>query len=154
MSAKLNERLAIVATIDPGAMSTSGATTSTTSATSDVIDMDVFNKVMWIINTNTVAANSGIDFTVYSGTASGTVTTTVKAMTRLVAADDDKQAIVEVDAEKLGDKHRYIKGVITVLPTSGSTATATVNVIALGGDCRFWPASNYDLATVKQIENA
>ena len=116
--------------------------------------MDVFNKVMFIINTNTVAANSGIDFKVYEGSVSGTVTTSLKSMTRLVAADDDKQAIVEVDAEKLGDKMRYIKGVLTVLPTTGSTATATVNVIALGGECRFGPASNYDLATVKQIENA
>jgi hypothetical protein len=154
MNSKLYEQLAIVATVDPVKLSTSGGTASTTSATSDVVDMDVFERVMWILKTNTVAANSGVAMTVYSGTATGTVTTTVKAMTSLVAADDDKQAIVEIDNRDLALGHRYIKAVITVAPTAGTAASATVDLVGLAGGCKYGPANNYDLASVKQIESS
>ena len=154
MSSKLNERLAIVASIDPQTLSTSGGTASTTAKTTDVIDADMFKRVLFIVQAGTIAANSAVDFTVYSGTATGTVTTSVKSITNLLNAADGDFALVEVDAEKLGDKHRYLKGVLTVSPASGTAATAAVSVVALGGDSRFKPASNYDLADVVQILNA
>jgi hypothetical protein len=108
--------------------------------------MKEFDRVMFVLQTGTCAAAT--DFTVLSGTASGTVSTNVTSITQLAATDDNVQAIVEVDASALGDSHRYIKGQIK---TGGSNQFSCV---ALGGRARYHPASDGDLASVSEIVNA
>lgn len=153
-----HQELAIVGTVDPGQMKTSGATTSTTSAWTDAVDMDVFEKAIFIVQTNTVAASSGVTLTVYAdaSSATGGMTSAIATSTTLVNANDDSQVWVEVDSEDIDpdSRHRYVRGKLVVAPTAGSTATATVSVLALAGRCRYHPASAYDLATVAQITNS
>ena len=158
MSEWLHQQLAVVGTIDPGEMKTSGATSSTTSAWTDAIDMDVFGEAMFILNVNTIAASSGVTLTVYSdaATATGGMTSAVATSTTLVNADDDKQVVICVSTEDMNPdgRDRYLRGKLVVAPTTSSTATATVNVLVLGGKCAYGPASDYDLATVAQITNS
>jgi len=153
-----HQELAIVGTIDPATMSTSGGTASTTSAWTDAIDMDVFEKAIFIVQTNTVAASSGVTLTVYADDASATggMTAAVATSTTLVNANDDSQVWVEVDTEDMNpdNRHRYLRGKLVVAPTAGTSATATVSAVVLAGRCRYHPASQYDLATVAQITNS
>ena len=93
MSSNLTEQLAILATIDP-------ADAATGTSTSDVIDMKYWGKVLWIIAGGTVASTGTIDFTVNSGTATGTVTTSVTDITQLTETDDNKQVLVEINDEE------------------------------------------------------
>ena len=153
-----HQELAIVGTIDPAVMSTSGGTASTTSAWTDAVDMDVFEKAIFIVQTNTVAASSGVTLTVYADAASATggMTTAVATSTTLLNANDDSQVWVEVDTEDINpdERHRYVRGKLVIAPTAGTAATATVSLVALAGRCRYHPASQYDLATVAQITNS
>ena len=153
-----HQKMAIVGTIDSAKMSTSGGTASTTSAWTDAIDMDVFERAIFIVHTNTVAASSGVTLTVYSDDASATggMTNAVATSTTLLNANDDSQVWVEVDTEdfNVDGRHRYCRGKLVIAPTAGTSATATVGVIVLGANCRYHPASAYDLATVAQITNS
>jgi len=151
----LHQELAIVGTIDPAVMSTSGATTSTTNAWTDAVDMDVFEKAVFIVLTNTIAASSGVTLTVYSDGASATggMTSAIATSTTLLAADSDDQQWIEIDTEDMNPdiRDRYVRAQLVVAPTAGTSATATVAVVALAGRCRYQPASDYDLATVTGI---
>lgn len=138
---RFSEKYAIVGTIDP-----TGDATGT--STTDVIDLFDADEVVFLLMTETVAATGTVDFTVYSGTATGTVTTSVTAITQLTAADDDKQVIVEVDARSLTDGHRYVKGVL-----AQGTANSECAVIALARQT-YRPANEHDLATVDEIVSA
>jgi hypothetical protein len=135
---KLNEQLAVVATIDPS--------TSTTTTTTDVIDMSRYDRVLFIVSIGTVAGTT--DFLVQSGTATGTVTTSVVSMVQWSATADNQQALIEVDASALGERHRYITGQIK---TGGANL---FSVVALGARARYKPASDDDLASVTQIVDA
>jgi hypothetical protein len=149
-----DEANAIVATIDPQQLSTSGATTSTVAATTDVIDMKDFQEVSFVMKSGTITAG-GAQLTIYSGSASGTVTTTVKAGTRIVEASDNDQQVLSVKAADLTSGHRYIVGILVVSPTAPATsATGLYDVTAIGSKPRFHPASDNDLASVIQIERA
>lgn len=156
MSENFSERYALVATIDPAKMSTSGGTGSTTSAWTDAIDMDVFNEVVFILSVNTIAASSGVSFVVYSDAASATggMTASITSITQLTNADDDKQVIVVVDSEKLASRDgrdRYVRGKLTVAPTTSTKGTATVACVALAGKPRWHSAAQFDLSTVDEI---
>jgi len=153
-----HQKMAIVGTIDPAVMSTSGGTASTTSAWTDAVDMDVFEKAIFIVQTNTVAASSGVTLTVYADGASATggMTVAIATSTTLVNANDDSQIWVEIDSEDMDvdGRDRYVRGKLVVGPTAGTKGTATVSCVVLGANTRFRPASDYDLATVAQITNS
>lgn len=153
-----HQKLAIVGTIDPAKMSTSGATSSTTAAWTDAVDMEVFEKAIFIVQTNTVAASSGVTLTVYADSASATggMTSAIATSTTLKNANDDSQVWVEVDTEDMNvdGRDRYVRGKLVVAPTTGTKGTATVSCVVLGANPYYRPASAYDLATVVQITNS
>ena len=149
---RLNEQLAIVATIDPDAY-TVGATT-TAAVLSDVIDMDVYHRVMFILQTGILPAQSAINFNVLQGTATGTVTTALAAITALAPGDDDVQVVVEIEGQDVADGFRYIVGQLITENTGGGTITLDVSMVALGDTARYKPASDGDLASVDEIVNA
>jgi len=137
---RFSEEWAIVATIDP-----TGDATGT--STTDTIDMKEVHEVVFIIMTETVAATGTVDFTVNSGDATATITTSVTAITQLTASDDDKQVVVGVRADSLTSGHRYVAGVL-----EQGTANSEVAVVALAKR-RYNPANEHDLATVAEIIN-
>jgi len=135
---RFTEKYALVATIDP----TGDATGTSTTDTIDCIDV---NEIVFVVMTETVAASGTVDFTVNSGTATGTITTSVTAITQLVAADDNKQVLVSVLADNLGAGHRYVAGVL-----AQGTANSECAVVAFAKQ-KYRPANEHDLATVDEI---
>jgi hypothetical protein len=140
MTRNFSDELAVVATIDPVAAATG-------TSTSDVIDLKLWGEVTFILQTGTMVTASTVDFTVNSGTASGTVTTSVTDTTQITAvAGTGKQAIVTVDDSKVSG--RYING---VLKLGGGNSIASVIALAKRG--RYNPAYDNDLASVSEIVN-
>jgi len=141
---RLSERLAVVATIDPDAYGTG-------TQESDVIDMKNRNRVLFIVQAGTLGSSATLDFQVHGcATSNGTYALiTGKAITQLTEAgtDSDKQAMVEVTAEEVAAAgYRYIKGLLVV-----GTATSDAGAIALAGDLAYYPAADYDLASMDEI---
>lgn len=140
---RLSERLFVVATIDPDAYGT-GAQTS------DVIDMSLHRRVLFVVMAGTLASTATLDFLVKGDTASnGSFTTTItgKSITQLTEAgtDSDKQALLEVTAEEVAAQgFRYIRGTMTL-----TTAGGDAGVVALAGDARYQPLT--DLTSVDEI---
>lgn len=135
---RFHEKYALVATIDP-----TGDATGT--STSDTIDMIDVSEVVFVLMTETVAATGTVDLTVQSGTATGTITTSVTAITQLTAADDDKQVIVSVLADALGEGHRYVNAKL-----EQGTANSECAVVAFAKQ-KYAPANEHDLASVDEI---
>lgn len=137
-----SEKCAVVGTVDPDVL------TATTHDT-DVIDMSLFEEVMFVVMAGTLGSSATFDFDVVSDSASGgSYTNTVKSITQLTDAgsDSDKQVVVNVRAEDLPDGDRYIKGTVTV-----ATASSDGGVVAIGLNPRYGPASDNDLASVDEI---
>lgn len=146
MNAYLSEELAVVATIDPDAYGTG-------TQTSDWIDLSKFGEVLFIVQAGDIASTGKVDFQVHeatNGSGANAQLLTGKSITQLTQAgtDSDKQALVGVRAEELSAGYRYVAGKL-VLTTAGADAA----VIALAGDARYKPASDYDLASVDEIVN-
>ena len=145
-----HQKMAIVGTVDPQA--------STTAATlwTDAIDMQYFERAIFIVQTNTVAANTTLTLTVYSdgATATGGMTNAVATSTALTNANDDSQIWVEVDTEdfNVDGRDRYCRGALVIAGTAGTVDF--LSGIVLATNCRYHPASDYDLATVAQITNS
>lgn len=138
---RLSEQLAVVATIDPQSISSS--------ANTDVIDMQRFNRVLFILLTGTISSTGTVDFDVYKGaTNSPSTKMTGKSITQLTQAGSgsDSQVVIEVTAEELGPGYRYIKGTWT-----RGTANALGAVVVLGDCDRYGPASDHDLSSVAEI---
>lgn len=144
MSNFLSEELAVVATIDPGAL------LDNTTATSDWVAVKNFKKIMFVVAIG--ATDTTVDAIIQEAVdGSGTTPTTVtgKAATQLSAAyGDNKQVILEVDASELLSTTSHVACKITV--GDGSTG-AYVAVVGLGGRARHEPASDFDLSSVVQI---
>lgn len=144
-----HQKMAIVGAIDPK------TTSSAETVWFDAVDCDVFERVIFIVQTNTVAANTTLTLTVYSDDASATggMTNAIATSTSLTNGNDDTQIWVEVDTEDfdVDSRHRYCRAKVVV---AGSGSTATYSGIALGANCRYHPASAYDLATVAQVTNS
>jgi len=142
---RLSERLAVVATIDPDAYTT-GAQNS------DIIDMHLHRRVMFIVMSGDLGSSATLNFKVQGSAASNMgspADLTGKVITALTQAgtDGDKQSIVEVTAEEVATQgFRYIRGIMTV-----GVATSDAGMIAIAGNTRYQPANEYDLATVDEI---
>ena len=144
-----HQKMAIVGTIDPQTSGTAGTVWT------DAIDMDVFERAIFIVQSNTIAANTTLTLTVYSddATATGGMTNAVATATALTNANDDNQLWLEVDTEDfdVDNRHRYCRGALVI---AGAGGTATFSAVVLGANCRYHPASDYDLATVDSIGNS
>jgi hypothetical protein len=145
-----HQKMAIVATVDPTASTTAGTYWT------DAVDCDVFERVIFIVQTNTVAANTTLTLTVYSDDASATggMTNAVATSSALTNADDDSQIWIEVDTEdfNVDGRHRYCRGKLVVGGTAGTIDH--LSCVVLGANTRYHPASDYDLATVAEIANS
>jgi len=153
-----NQELALVATIDPVAMTATGSATATAGLWTDPVDMDVFEKCIFIVQAGLIANSSALTFTVYSDPLSATtaMATAVATATALLTADDGEQQILEIDTEDMNPdaRDRYLRGHMVLSCPTGSSASAVVGVVALAGHCRYHPASNYDLASVTEISTS
>lgn len=145
---KLSEGLALVSVTDP-------ASVGVGTVDSDVIDMRVFRRVIWVLAAGVLGAGSTIQLILYANTANsasgGTAITgkTLTATTFSGTADNNTQAIIEVTAEEVAaalPDARYLYGEITV-----GTAASLLCCVALGDAARYCPASDYDLASVSEI---
>lgn len=143
---KLSEKLAVVSVIDPDAYGT-GAVTG------DWVDMRIFNRCMFIFTAGDLGASATVDGKIQEATDSsgtGAQDITGKAITQLTKAgtDDNKQAIIEVDAGDLSAGFTHVAPVLTV-----GAAACDAGVIGLAGVPRYHPASDDDLASVDEIVN-
>lgn len=144
-NSNLSERLAVVSCIDPDAYGTG-------TQQGDIIDMDVHDRILFIVQAGTITSSGTIDFNVWGSAASDMgsgALITGKSITQLTQAgtDSDKQVLVEVTAAEVAAQgYRYIRGNLIIL-----AAGADAGTIALAGDSRFEPANVYDLASVDEI---
>jgi len=139
----LSEQLAVCATIDPEAQTASAVNT-------DVIDMQKFDRVLFIVSVGEMTTNGTVDFAVKSDSASGGSYATAEAsITQLTEAggDSDKQVLVEVRAiDVAANGNRYIRGTLTT-----ATAASDVSVVAIGTPRFGSPVTSIDLASVDEI---
>lgn len=139
---QLSQGLALIATIHPASYS---AKTS-----SDGIDMKLFRRVMFVINSGVIGANT-IAGAVTGSTDNSTFTTTITGKslnsgTFSGTVDNNHEAIIEVTAEECEAAGvRYIRLDLT------PSGAALLSAVALAGVVRYSPASDYNLASVNEI---
>uniref|UniRef100_A0A6M3KDS5 Uncharacterized protein n=1 Tax=viral metagenome TaxID=1070528 RepID=A0A6M3KDS5_9ZZZZ len=143
-NAELNEIVGILATIDPDNYAAAAYT-------SDWVPLQDLRRAMFIVMVGDMGTNGTVDFKLQEATdSSGTGATDItgKSITQLTQAgtDDNKQAIIEIDASELTDGYPYVAAVMTV-----GTAASDAAAICLAGDARFKPASDFDLSSVDEI---
>lgn len=142
---RMFESLAVVATAGP--VSQAAGTLDT-----DVIDMQRWQRVLFIFQTGVLTATNTTDFAIFASATSGGTYAAVagKAITQLLAAGGNGRcAMVEIDAKDLlALGKRYIKGRVTV-----ATAAGLVSVIALGTNNRSEPyaATEDDADLVERV---
>jgi len=146
MGSLMSEEVAVLATIDPDAL---------TAATydSDWVDMGAFQQIMAIVMVGTLGTLATVDASVRQATDSsgtGAKAITGKSITQLTQAgtDSDKQAIINVRSDELdvtGDfTHVSLRIVVAVATSDGGG-------IILGRRARRQPANQSDLASVDEI---
>lgn len=140
----LCENIAIVGMIDPDAYAAGTYTTGW-------IDMKLFHQLMFAVQAGTFGTDATLDFKLQeakdsSGTSSQDLTG--KSITQFTDAgtDDDKQAIVNMRADELSDGYTHVRGSLTI-----AVAAVDAGVLAIGGQPRYLPASNFDATTVDEI---
>jgi hypothetical protein len=133
-----SERSAIVSVVNP--VNNNNAT-----ANSAAIDMSKFHEAMFILllgsvdSTTDCKIQESADGSTNWGDISG------KAITQLGAADDNKQAVINLKTSEM--TKRYARAVVT----SGNGTTNLLALVALGQRPRVGPASGDNLNTVAQI---
>lgn len=141
MNSLPSERAAVVATIDPDAL---------TAAThnSDGVDMSLYESAMVILSAGALGTSATMTLVVKSGSDNSTFGNTLVTATALTDAgsDSDKQVVVNIRASDLPEGDRYIRAEVTV-----ATATSDGGLVILGFDPHYGPASDNDLATVDEI---
>ena len=145
------ERCAILATVDPGALTADTYNT-------DIIDMRYWRRVAFILLAGDIGSTDGtLQLQLYVNTASSTSSPAPTAVTGKVftaasftgSTDSNKQGIIEITAEECEtalDAGRYLFGALTV-----ATQTNDACVVAIGIDARYGPGTAYDLASVTEV---
>lgn len=149
MSKLMSDHLAIVATIDPDAYASG-------TQLSDAIDMSVHNRIMVILQAGVIPSSGTYNLKLTESATSGGTYTQIsgKGITALTAAgtDSDKQAIVNLEADELGDGMRYVK---VSLRMTGNASANDAGVLVLADESRFstavTTAAYGDLASVDEI---
>lgn len=123
--------------------------TAAGSVTGDVIDASLYDSILFVASVGNVSSCSGdVTLTIYEGTASATVTTSVGTTVHANTSTGDQnvQLVFDLDcADLTGPNYRYVKPRLTYAGGTG----AQVSLVALGMKPRFHPASDGDLATVQ-----
>lgn len=139
-----SERLAVAAVVAPGAR-VAGA------GNSGWIDTALYSRLMAIISTGVLGTLATVDAkwqqaTDSSGTGSADVTQ--GQLTQIVkASGDNKQAVMNLDVNRLTDRtKRFVRLVLTV-----GTATSDAGAVVLGVDPKHAPATDFDPASVVQV---
>lgn len=137
----LVDNTAVVDVIDPDA---NAAGTITGAA----VDMSKYERVTFYVMAGTLGSSATLDFKVQAATTSGGsyADVTGAAITQLTDAgtDSDKQAILEVKADHIGEGNRFIKGLLIT-----AVATSDSGMIAIGSFARNNPPS--DIASVDEV---
>jgi len=143
---QINERLALIGTIDPDAYSAN-------TYTSDEIDMADFKRVVFILSVGDLGSSATVDFEINGGSSSnpGSLATLVtgKDATQLTQAgsDSDKQVIIEVSAEEAAAQGlQYLEAEVIV-----GTAACDLGLIVLGEPAHYSDTAGLDLATVAEV---
>lgn len=145
MTTKLSERIAVVGVIDPQVVDDADATTNW-------VDMSKHHKVAFVLNIG--ATDIEVDAKLVEAlTDSGGTPQDISglAITQLDATTgENAQTVLEVASNELdqADSYRYVALKVTV---GDGTSGAYISAIALGGDLRYGPATDVDLASVAEI---
>ena len=151
----LSEKLAIVGYV----FSSTGFSGS--SKETATIDMDKFRRALVIlqgkVDTTVATTNGGLVMKLFDCTNTGKCASTA-FMTctglQLPTTTRGYQSIAEVRSEMLGKKTtRAGTGRFFRARVINGTLDAIANIIVLGGDCRYGPASDYDLSSVAEIKD-
>ena len=118
-----------------------------TTTNGTAIDLAKFHQAMFILTVGNTDATVDFKLQESATTSSGYTDISGKAITTFSATDDNKQAIINLDASEMGSLKRYVRGVIT----AGSGTACVVAMLALGFSPRFRPATDEDLASVSQV---
>ena len=137
---------AVVGAIDPDALAAATYTTGW-------ISMSDFQSIMAVVMVGTLGASATVDAKLEQATdASGTGAKDVAGsdITQLTEAgsDDDKQVVIECNAEDLDIALDFTHVRLSV--TIGA-ATSDAGAVVLGMSPRYAPASDNDTATVSEI---
>src|SRR5437764_8896470 len=101
MSAWLHEEFAIVATVDP-------KDCNNTDDDSDVIDMNLYHEVMFIVLLGVLNDSATCTVTIKDAATSGGAYTAIGGKSQaIVGTDDAKQFILSVKAEEMNTGARY-----------------------------------------------
>ena len=145
LDVKLQEQLAVLATLDPVSQAAS------TVVSSWVLAKD-FHNIVALIQTGVLGASATVDAKMRQATdASGTGAKDITghAITQIVkASGDNKQVLIEINDNDLdsANNFNYVALSLTV-----GTAASIVSAVLLGGNPRFAPVSGYNQAGVVQI---
>lgn len=129
------------------------ANANNSTVNSDYVDMSKFHELVAILQLG--AVDSTVDFKLReSKDTSGTGEQDIsgKAIAQFTATDDNKVAMINLEAEELtqtppGSPYRYVRARATV----GNGTTNIIGCIVLGMKPRIGPASDDKLAAVAQI---
>lgn len=136
------DRVGILAVIDPDAYTAAVYTSAWVRAR-------YFGRLKATVFAGDLGTSATLDFAVHSSASSnGASPTVVGSITQLTQAgtDSNKQAIINVECDKLTEGHEYVAIVMTV-----GTATSDAGAVLEGFDPRYAPASDIDASTVDEI---
>ena len=142
---KLNERIAILATLDPASVAP-GTVVSTWVPAAN------FHSLAAILQTGALGASATVDAKLrqaQDATGTNAKDVTGKAVTQLVAATgNNKQVSIELRGDDLDANNGF--GFIALSVTVG-TAASIVSALLVGANPRYAPASAFNQAAVAQV---
>lgn len=149
MTLLASDRVALLATIDPDAL-------TATAFSSDWVDIQDYNSLMAVVYLGTLGVNATVNAKLEQddvGDASNTKDITGKAITELTQAGtdaSDNQAIINVREDELdvAGGFRYVRLTITI-----GVATSDGGGAIYGINPTYGVASDNDLASVAEIVN-
>lgn len=144
-SNRFSDRNAILSTIDPASISAG-------TVLSGWVPVARFHRIAALIVTGALGTSATIDAKLRQATDSsgtGAKDITGKSITQLVkASHDNKQAIIEVQADDLDTTNGFTH---VALSLTVGTASSIAAAVLLGVNGRYLPASDFDDADVVQI---
>lgn len=145
VTVNMSQSLAVVGQITPG------TATAGTPIFTDVVDMSLYSRALFVVSAGTILSTGTVDFAIYGCATSGGSYTAIDltncAITQLSSANSNVIDLLELRAEYVNSTgFRYFKGKLT--PT---TANSTVSVVVLATCGRNKPESAGNIAAVKQI---
>lgn len=142
---KLNERIAILATLDPAAVAAGTVVTSWVSAAN-------FHSIAALIETGVLGASATIDAKLRQATSSagaGAKDVTGKAIVQILkAAGDNVQASIELRGEDLDAANGFS---FVALSVTVGVATSIYGAQLIGANARFSSAAAYNQVAVVQV---